>query len=117
MLQSYNGKLYYVSFTDDYTRWMTIYCISQKSEVLAKYKEYEAWMRTQYSKPIKVLQSDRGGEYLSKEFDNHLKVNGTIRSLIMHDTPEENGVAKRLNHMLLEHARAMLMTAQLPKTL
>ena len=26
--QSYNGKLYYVSLTDDYTRWMTIYCIS-----------------------------------------------------------------------------------------
>ena len=44
MPQSYNGKLYYVSFTDDYTRWMTIYCISRKSEVLAKYKEYEAWM-------------------------------------------------------------------------
>ena len=28
--QSYNGKLYYVSFTDDYTRWTTIYCISRK---------------------------------------------------------------------------------------
>ena len=40
-LQSYNKKLYYVSFMDDYTRWTTIYCISQKSEVLAKYKEYE----------------------------------------------------------------------------
>ena len=31
--------------------------------------------------------------------------------------PEENGVAKRLNHTLLEHARAMLLTAQLPKNL
>ena len=35
----------------------------------------------------------------------------------MHDTPEENGVAKRPNHMLLEHTQAMLMTAQLPKAL
>ena len=43
-LQSYNRKLYYVSFTDNYTRWMTIYCISRKLEVLAKYKEYKAWM-------------------------------------------------------------------------
>ena len=42
MPQSYNGKLYYVSFTDDYTRCITIYCISRKSEVLAKYKECEA---------------------------------------------------------------------------
>ena len=104
MPQSYNKKLYYVSFTDDCTRWMTIYCISQKSEVLAKYKEYEAWLRTQHSKPIKILQSDRGGEYLSKDFDNHLKANGTIRSLTVHDMPEENGIAKRLNRTLLEHA-------------
>ena len=68
--QSYNRKLYYVGFTDNYTRWMTIYCINQKLEVLAKYKEYKAWMRTQYSKPIKLLQSDQGGKYLSKEFDS-----------------------------------------------
>ena len=104
MPQSYNGKLYYVSFTDNYTRWMTIYCISQKSEVLAKYKEYEAWMRTQYSKLIKVLQSDRGSEYLSKDFNNYLKVNSTIRSLTVHDMPKENSIAKRLNCTLLEHA-------------
>ena len=50
-----------MSFTDDYTRWMTIDCISQKLEVLAKYKEYKAWMRNQYGKPIKVLQSNQGG--------------------------------------------------------
>ena len=56
--QSYNGKLYYVSFTDDYTRWTTIYCIGQKSEVFQKYKEYEALLKTQYGKQIKLLQSD-----------------------------------------------------------
>ena len=28
MPQSYNRKFYYMSFTDNYTRWMTIYCIS-----------------------------------------------------------------------------------------
>ena len=74
-------------------------------------------MRTQYSKCIKIHQSDHGGEYLSKEVDTHLKAQGTIRSLTMHDTPEEHGVAEQLNCMLLEHARAMLLTAQLPKYL
>ena len=86
-------------------------------EVLAKYKEYEAWMQTQHGRPIKVLQSYRGGEYLSKDFDSHLKANSTIRSLTVHDTPEENGIAERLNRTLLEHARAILMTAQLLKVL
>ena len=71
--QSYNSKLYYVSFTNNFMRWTTIYCVSQKSEVLSKYKEYKAWMRTQYSKHIKILQYNHGGKYLSKEFDTHLK--------------------------------------------
>ena len=61
-------------------------------------------MRTQYSKLIKVLQLDRGGEYLSKEFDDHLKANITIRSLTVHDTPEKNSIAEQLNHTLLEDA-------------
>ena len=115
--QSYNGKLYYMSFTDNYTRWRTIYCISQKLEVLSKYKEYEAWIRTQYGKHIKILQSNRGGEYLSKEFNTHPKAQGTIRSLTVHDTPKENGVTKQLNCTLLECERAMLLTAQLPRNL
>ena len=115
--QSYNGKLYYMSFTNEYTRWTMIYCISWTLEVLSKYKEYKAWMRTQYGKCIKILQSDSGGEYLSKEFNTHLETQGTIRSLTVHDTPKENGVTEWLNHTLLEHVRAMLLTAQLPKNL
>ena len=98
-------------------RWTTIYCIGQKLEVFQKYKEYEALLKTQYGKQIKLLQSDWGGKFLSNEFTNHLKKNGALQSLTVHNTPEENGVAERLNLTLLEHARAMLMTAQLPKNL
>ena len=35
----------------------------------------------------------------------------------MHDTPQENGVTKRLNCTLLERVQAMLHMAQLPKGL
>ena len=52
-----------------------------------------------------------------KEFNTHLKVQGMIRSLTMHDMPEENGVAEQLKYTPLEHARAMLLIAQLPKNL
>jgi len=117
MPQSYNGKSYYVSFTDDYMRWSTIYCISKKSQVFEKYKEFEAWLKTQHRKSIKLLQSDRGGEYMLDEFTKHLKNNGTLQSLTVHDTPEENGLAERLNRTLLEHVHAMLLQAQLPKNL
>jgi hypothetical protein len=47
----------------------------------------------------------------------HLKSKGTVQSLTVHDTPEENGVSERLNPMLLEHVRAMHLTAGLSKFL
>ena len=46
-----------------------------------------------------------------------LKSKGTIWSLTVHDTPEHNGVAERLNCTLVEHARAMHYAADLPKFL
>ena len=35
----------------------------------------------------------------------------------MHDTPTYNGVAERLNHVLLEHTQAFLHSSMLPKFL
>jgi len=91
--------------------------MEQKSEALTNYKAYEAWLGTQHSVEIKKPQSDQGGEYMSKEFNQHLKANGTICSLTMHDTPEQNGVAKHLNWTLVEHACTMHYVANLLKFL
>jgi Integrase core domain/GAG-pre-integrase domain len=78
--QSYNGKEYFISFTDDFTRWSRVTPMKRKSEVLTCYKHYEVWAKTQHGAKIKRLQSDRGGEYLSKDFNQHLKSKGTVRS-------------------------------------
>ena len=94
---SYNSKSYHVSFTDDYMWWSTIECIAKKNDVVSKYKEYKAWLSTQHGRNVKILQSDHGGEYLSDNFGTYLKGRGTVRHLTVHDTPEENGVAKQLN--------------------
>jgi reverse transcriptase-like protein len=74
-------------------------------------------MSTQHNTKIKCLRSDRGGEYLSEEFSVHLKKAGTVRKLTVHDTPEHNGVAERLNRTLMEKVRAMLHDSDLPKFL
>ena len=70
--------------------------MSRKAETLRCYKDYESSLDTQHKARIKWFQSDRGGEFLSHEFDTHLKARGTIRSLTVHDTPEENGVSECL---------------------
>ena len=91
--------------------------MAKKSDTLRCYRQYKAWVETQHSTKLKRLQTDRGSEYLSDEFSAHLKSKGTVRSLTVHDTPEENGVSERLNRTLLEHAHVMHLAVGLPKFL
>ena len=46
---------------------------------------------------IKVIRSDRGGEYLSQEFDSYLRDCGIVTQLTPPGTPQWNGVAERRN--------------------
>ena len=116
-VESINHKRYYASFTDDYSRYTNIYFLHTKDETFDAYRTYEAWLSTQHNARIKCLRSDRGGEYLGNEFSAHLKKAGTVRKLTVHDTPEHNGVAERLNRTILEKVRAMLHDSDLPKFL
>jgi Reverse transcriptase (RNA-dependent DNA polymerase)/gag-polypeptide of LTR copia-type/Integrase core domain/GAG-pre-integrase domain/Zinc knuckle len=111
------GRRYYVTFTDDKTRMTYLHLLKRKSDTLAAYKDFEAECLTQHKARIKVLHSDRGGEYMGKEFVLHLKKNGTKQKLTIHDTPQHNGVAERLNRTILEKVRAMLHASGQPKFL
>jgi hypothetical protein len=110
-------KRYYITFTDDKTRLTNIYLLAKKNDAFDSYKDYEAWCQTQLNVPVKILHSDRGGEYLGKEFILHLNSRGTTQKLTVHDTPQHNGVAERRNRTILERVRALLHSTGLPRTL
>ena len=115
---SISGYLYYISFTDDYSRETKVQFLKQKSEALTVFRHYEANLARQNpGTRLRKLRSDRGGEYLSAEFDQYLKDQGIERQLTVHHSPQQNGVAERLNRTLVEHARAMLLARELPKYL
>ena len=112
------GRRYFITFTDDSTRFTVIYLLWTKDEVLMSYKSFEAWaIAQQHCKGIKALRSDRGGEYLSKDFDSYLAAAGMTQRLTTHDTPQLNGVAERLNRTLLEWIRALRHETGLPTML
>ena len=112
------NRRYFVTFTDDATWYTTTFLLHTKDEALEAYKMFEAWAVTQHHcQAIKVLRSDRGGEYLSEVFNQHLQKAGTVRKLTTHDTPQLNGIAEHLNRTLLERIRAFTHTSSLPKSL
>ena len=59
-------------------------------------------------KKIKVLRTDNGREFFSKEFEEFYKKCGIVRQKTTPYTPQQNGVAERMNKTLMERARSML---------
>ena len=116
-VQSLGGRAYYVTFTDDYSRYTTLTPLRTKDETLDAYKTFAAWARTQHGVKIKRLRSDRGGEFTGNDFTKFLNAEGTERRLTTHDTPQHNGVAESLNRRLMERVRAFRIQADLPKFL
>ena len=57
---------------------------------------------------LKVLRTDGGGEYFSGNFIRYLKDLGIVHESTNPDTPQENGVAERVNRTLVSMVVAML---------
>jgi len=77
LVNSLGGKIYYISFMDDKTRYTKLSMITHKSGAFEAYLSFEAWASMQHSATIFTLQSDQGREYLSDAFSKHLTRQGT----------------------------------------
>ncbi|KAK8539407.1 hypothetical protein V6N12_043033 [Hibiscus sabdariffa] len=91
-----------------------IFILCTKSEALEKFKEFKNEVQNQHGKSIKALRSDRGGEYLSQDFDELLKECGIVSQLTPPGTPQWNGVSERRNRTLLDMVRSMMSHTDLP---
>ncbi|KAK8670085.1 hypothetical protein V6N13_104846 [Hibiscus sabdariffa] len=112
--QARGGYQYFITFTDDFSRYGYIYLMCHKSEALERFKEFKNEVQNQHGKSIKALRSDRGGEYLSQDFDELLKECGIVSQLTPPGTPQWNGVSERRNRTLLDMVRSMMSHTDLP---
>ncbi|KAH9704361.1 Integrase catalytic domain-containing protein [Citrus sinensis] len=112
---SHGGARYLITFIDDYSRKLWVYILKYKSEALDKFKEWTALMENQRRKKVKRLKTDNGLEYCSNEFDEFCKRLGIARHKTVRHTPQQNGLAERLNRTLIEKVRCMLLSSNLFK--
>ena len=82
-----NGYFYFITFTDNFSRYGYVYLMRHKSESFDKFKEFKTEVENQLDKRIKTLRSDHGGEYLSHEFKMYLKECGIVSQLTPPGTP------------------------------
>ena len=61
---------YFIIFIDDYSRYMNVYLLYNKNEALDAFKVFKTEVKNQCGKQIKIVRSDRGGEYYGRYTKN-----------------------------------------------
>ncbi|KAG9457668.1 hypothetical protein H6P81_002176 [Aristolochia fimbriata] len=112
--KSFGGNLYFVIFIDDYSRKTWIYTLKEKSNVFNMFKYWLPRVENETGSRLKCLLSDNGEEFCNKEFDSYCAKRGIRRIKTVPRTPQQNGVAERMNRTILERARSMRIHAGLP---
>lgn len=107
-IPSSGGAKYVLIFVDDYSRYVTGYFLKKKSEVPDRFREYKALVENQFGTNIKNIRTDNGTEYVNKRFDGTCKASGIVHQLTTPYSPQQNGLAERMNRTVMEMARSML---------
>lgn len=107
---------YFISFIDDYSRKTWIYFLRKKDEAFASFLEWKKMAENQSGRKIKTLRTDNGLEFCNMEFNNLCKEEGIVRHKTCAYTPQQNGVAERMNRTILDKVRSVLSESGLPKS-
>ena len=122
-MKSVDGYDLFITFTDDYSRYGYIYPIKERYEALDKFKIFRAEVENQHDKRIKIVRSDREGEYYGRHtpygqvpgpFARFLQENEIAAQCSMSGEPQQNGIAERRNHTLMDMVRNMMSYSTLP---
>ena len=79
------------------------------------FKKFKVMVKKATDRHIKVVRSDRGGQYTSTTFMEYYEEKGIRRFLTAPYTPQQNGVAERENQTILIMVRSMLKSKKMAK--
>ena len=113
---SVSGMKYFVTFIDCHSRMTWVYLMKHKDEVFQCFKVFYALVPSQFDVKIQALRSDNGTGYVNKAIGAFLSDKGILHQTSCLDTPH-NGVVEGGNCHLLEVARALVFTMNVPKFL
>lgn len=88
-----------------------------KDEVFPCFKKFYALVQNQFNVQIQAIRTDNGTEYVNKIFGTFMSEQGILHQTSCPNTPQQNGVAERKNRHILEVARALMFTMNVPKFL
>ncbi|CAL8169106.1 unnamed protein product [Prunus armeniaca] len=109
------GAKYFVTFIDDHFRNVWAYALRTKDQVYEVFKQFHPSVEQETGRSLKCIRTDYRGEYMGV-FRNYCRSNGIRHERFVPKTPQDNGIAERMNRTIIERIRTMLSHAKLPKS-
>jgi transposase InsO family protein len=113
---SMTGKRYYTVFVDDYSRYITIMFHTHKSAGTTLVQNCCEMVKTRHGTYPITLRSDNAKEFKTKALKKYCADRGITQEFTCSYTPEQNGVAERMNQTLEHAASAMLHHSGFPSS-
>ncbi|XP_074324274.1 uncharacterized protein LOC141661189 [Apium graveolens] len=109
-------KLFFL-LVDDYTRLMWVYMLKNKSDAFEVLKKFQVKVEKEKREKIGTFRTDRGGEFMSKEFISYCDNQGINRYFTAPYTPQQNDVVERRNRTVVEMGRSFLKQMKMPSVM
>ncbi|GJX49657.1 putative ribonuclease H-like domain-containing protein [Tanacetum coccineum] len=115
-VKSINHASYCLVITDDCTRFCWVFFLASKDETSGILQTFIRQIENQLSHRVKIIRSDNGTEFKNRDMLEFCGNKGIKQEYSNARTPQQNGVAERMNRTLIEAARTMLADSLLPTT-
>ena len=102
------GRWYFLLLMDDCSRYMWLQLLTSKDEVATMIKKVKMRVEAKSGKKLRVLRTDRGGEFTSVEFTAYCMDQGVERHHTAPYSPQQNCVVERQNQTVVGMARSMM---------
>ena len=84
MTPTRGGRKYFITFIDDYNRFCYVYLLHSKYETIDVFKTCKNEVENQKNKTLKMLRSDKGGEYKSTALSEFCALLITTQKVLFH---------------------------------
>lgn len=112
-----NGEKYFMTVIDDYSHFCVVYPLVHKSEATEKLINYIIKLENETGNKVQRIRCDNGTEYTANRLKNFCNNKGINIEYTLPYTPQQNGVAERLNRTLCDKTRTLFAETNLPKFL
>jgi IS30 family transposase len=112
VIDSFGRKKYYVSFIDDFNKFIWIYLLHHRSKVFKFFKEFQCLVECLFNRKIITMQTDWGGEY--ERLNSFFHSIGITHHVSCPHAHQQNGAAERKHQHIVDMGLSLLANVPMP---